>query len=153
MGSPRPPRERHRPVFQLHQHPVAMSTLFQCPVGVLSHLPAAVRPGVGDALTLLLRKVAHEPSEVATWALMAFPKLVLRASARGGKKHTADVVTEVNRRLHLWRSGQWATLWEEATASSKQVNSGPTTRSRTAGLAVTEATCRRLRRMVGEGAP
>ena len=65
-------------------HSVAMSTLFQCPVGVLSRTPAAVHPGVGDALAVLLRKVAEEPSEIAAWALMAFPNLVLRASARGG---------------------------------------------------------------------
>ena len=133
--------------------PVTFNRLCQCPVAVLSHMPAAVRPGVGDALALLLRSVATDPSEIGLWALLAFPKLVLRANARGGKKHNAEVVTEVNRRLMLWKSHQWGVLWEEALASVKVRVSGPATRAQTSPAAVTEATCRRLRRLVGEGAP
>ena len=148
-----PPRSLSAPPLAPVTPPVSLQRLLQCPVGVLSHIPAALRPPVGDALALLLRGVAEDPTELGMWALLAFPKLVLRANARGGRNHNADVVTEVNRRLFMWRTWQWGPLWEEALASARPQGQGPNTRGRTAAAAVTEATCKRLRRLVGEGAP
>ena len=87
------------------------------------------------------------------WALLAFPKLVLSPNARGGRQHATDVLTEVNRGLYLWRTHQWGLLWDEALASVRPRGQGPVTRGRTSESAVTEATCRQLRGLVGEGAP
>ena len=85
-GSPgsHPPRSLSAPPLAPVTPPVSLQRLPQCPVGVLSHIPAAIRPPVGDALALLLRGVAEDPTELGMWALLAFPKLVLRANARGG---------------------------------------------------------------------
>ena len=87
------------------------------------------------------------------WALLAFPKLDLLANARGGRNQSSDVVTEVKRRLFLWRTWQWVPLWEEALASVRPQGQGPNTPGRMSAAAVSEATCKRLRRLVGEGAP
>ena len=148
-----PPRSLSAPPLAPVTPPVSLQRLLQCPVGVLSHIPAALRATVGDALALLLRGVAEAPTELGMWALLAFPKLVLRANARGGRSHNTDVATEVNRRLFMWRTWQWGPLWEEALASARPQGQGPITRGRTAAAAVTEETCKRLRRLVGEGAP
>ena len=109
-GSTSPSRSTSAPPLTPVTPPVTLQRLLQCPIGVLSHIPAALRPAVGDALALLLRGVAEDPTELGMWALMAFPKLVLRANARGGRNHNSDVVTEVNWRLYLWRTWQWGPL-------------------------------------------
>ena len=89
------------------------------------------RAAVADQLAKLLRNVAVQ---VPTWeslhALMCFPKLVLRSSARGGSKHQRQAAHDMHRRLQLFREDQVGTLWDEAKVSMGKVPSTPAMRTR-----------------------
>ena len=68
----------------------------------------------------LARLVSEGAAPVPTWEalhrLMCFPKLVLRSSGKGGRKHQRQVALDLDKRLRLFQTGQLDVLWAEARA-------------------------------------
>ena len=86
---------------------------------------------------------------------VAFPKLVLRAAARGGKAHPKQVVGDVERRIRLWREGGLQLLWEEASLKDTRRTEGVKTRAavqQAAEESLPKGVVETIRGLVEEGA-
>ena len=83
--------------------PCALLEVLRLWLHTVRHVPGEVRPMVQISYSALLAGYAAFPSDVAFWALMAFPKLVLGAvgtpSTTGKGAGPAAVI---QRRLRVW---------------------------------------------------
>ena len=85
------------------------------------HIPAMCRSAVASELARLVRDVAVPvPTWEALHRLMCFPKLVLRSSGRGGRKHQKQAAHDMDKRLRLFHTGALDTLWAEAKAAASR---------------------------------
>ena len=55
----------------------------------------------------------------AVWLWFIFPKMVLRASGRGGNSHKRENEINISKRLALWKERKFGDLWDDLKASIK----------------------------------
>ena len=86
-------------------------------VPTIRHIPAMCRSTVANELARLVRDVAVPvPTWEALHLLMCFPKLVLRSSGRGGRRHQRQAAHDLDGRLRHFQSGRLDVLWAEVQA-------------------------------------
>ena len=79
-------------------------------VPTMRHIPKAARIPCAEAFTAALEAFAQTPDLSTSFLVLAFPKLVLRAIPRGGRKHQKQAAKLVFARLQQWRTGQFHQL-------------------------------------------
>ena len=155
-----------RPVQPQHVQPKgtslnAPSPLFQPPLDELlqaqiptvRHLPNACRREFAEVLGELLASLAEEPTWEAVYGLMALPKLVLRAPNTRADSKPSNLSLDIARRLRLFRSGAWPSLWTEVRpARTEGPKRRPLTRSRSNQETLPPSVVDTIKGLVEEGA-
>ena len=101
--------------FRRHALPPLHPPLQMClRHGSPQRIPGSCRRGVAACLTSLIFAFVTDHSWEAFHRLQCFPKLVLRAPKRAGKKHAKQLALDISRRLRLFEMGQLPALWTEA---------------------------------------
>ena len=95
----------------------SLSEVLSAPIVTTRHIPSIFRLDFSDILGNLLFSIATKPTWEVLYRLFVLPKLVLRASGRGGKLHHKQQAPEMARRLELFRQDQLERLWIEASTS------------------------------------
>ena len=89
----------HRPVQGPGTPPTDLRTILGVHVPIIHHVPVATRAEVSGALACALHAYCQDPTQGRLYALLAFPKLVLRTVPTKGR-HTADhIVATLKHRL------------------------------------------------------
>ena len=97
----------------------------------IRHIPAMCRSAVASELARLIHDVAVPvPTWEALHLLMCFPKLVLRSSGRGGRRHQRQAAHDLDGRLRHFQSGRLDVLWSEVQAVVHKSPSEHQTRTR-----------------------
>jgi hypothetical protein len=121
------------------------------------HAPSATQELITDTLADLLMAYTSAPSRDTIFGLLSFPKLVLRPISSRGKEATEDLITAIRRRISLFRKGEYATLMSELRKAESEregiIETRGAKRARTDPASLPESTMRRVRTLVGEGAP
>ena len=129
------------------------SDILAARISTVRHIPGACRRGVAASLSSLISAFVHCQSWEALHRLQCFPKLVLRAPKRAGKKHAKQLALDIARRLRLFEANQMATLWVEATTVVHQAKPTRTrAQVREQQEALPKSVVQTIRGLVEEGA-
>ena len=87
---------------------------------ICRHIPKSCRDLFAEALSNLCSQAARNPRDHSKFRLLfMFPRAVLRAPPRGGKRRRVHFSRLLSERLRRWLSGDYEALWSEATCASK----------------------------------
>ena len=120
-------------------------------VSTMTYIPKGARNEVSKLFAQLLFNVAEQPDVHPRWVLlMLAPKCILAALPRSGRRHHKDLEKKVRERIVLWKAGDIARLWMEASTPAKPAKSR---RRRVAETPPSqdEVNARRCLRLVQEG--
>ena len=123
------------------------------------HLPAALQDDVSMALGGAISRYCRSPSTDHLFAILAFPKLVLRSPMLRGPRARDNMFLAIKGRLRAFMQGELMALCEELLRDTGPLTTaGPETRSRKRARleatpsAIPPRTLDRVRQLVGEGA-
>ena len=152
-----PPLAHHggAPVYQA---PVTVEHIFGLRCPVVRHLPARTLRDFSACMAWALDRYVTTPSDHNLFGVLALPRLCLRPVPLKGRFSITELEMAILRRLNLFRSGEWFTLWGEASkeATMKEgVETRATKRSRQGPHPdgpLDDKTVRRTRTLVADGA-
>ena len=91
------------------------------------HIPKMCRDLLAEALTNLCTQAARSPQDPLPFKLLfLFPRAVLRAPSRAGKRNRTQFARQLSDRLRRWLSGDFNGLWKEALTNSERRRDPPT---------------------------
>ena len=141
--------------------PMPVKDILALRAPTIRHVPSKVQGLVSEALAAAVNHYLRDPSDVALFALLAFPKLTLRPVNVRGKFSVDMSAATISTRVQRFLQGDLEALCEEVTREADSLEVGVETRSkkraRTGGSSESEPinpnVLRRVRQLVAEGAP
>ena len=134
--------------------PVPLREVFSLNAPTLRHVPGGARPRVQLAFSRALRALVSQLDAISFWQVMAFPKLVLRATGDPRTHQGLDVSQVVLNRLDLWEAGFFADLWGQAKKDvEKPLKKGAPSKPNLSKKQVDEKMVASMRSLVSDGAP
>ena len=104
--------------------PVPLRDILALGTPTLRHIPGGARPRIQEAFARVLRNFVSHLDTISLWHLMAFPKLILRATGDPKTHPGWDAGNIVLQRLDAWEAGRQKDLWlgaeKEVTKARKQ---------------------------------
>ena len=95
-------------------HPVPLMDLLQLQVRTVRHLPAVLQGDVSSALGAAIARYCVSPTDEHLFAVLGFPKLVLRATPTKGKRGAETLLLGLSERLKRFVAGDLVSLWTQA---------------------------------------
>ena len=109
------------PVFSLRgPPPVDTHQVLAARVPMLKHVPGAIRPRIQLAFASILRCLNVQKDLMSLWAVLAFPKFVLRGTGDPKNHPGKDASHVVADRLDKWEAGRFKEIWADITAEEKK---------------------------------
>ena len=146
--------ENDSAVFLTGPPPVPLRDVFALNAPTLRHIPGGARPRIQLALSRVLRGFVNRLDAVSFWMVMAFPKLVLRATGDPRAHQGLDVSQVVLTRLDLWEAGSFRDLWDQAKKEvEKPSKKGAQAPPQPTAKKIDEKMVSSMRALVADGAP
>ena len=143
------------------QLPMSILDMLAIRAPTIRHVPSKVQGLVSEALASAINQYLRDPSDIALFALLAFPKLTLRPVNVRGKFSVDLSAATIQTRVSRFLQGDLDALCDEVAKEAESLAAGVETRSkkraRTGGASESEPinpnVLRRVRQLVAEGAP
>jgi hypothetical protein len=134
--------------------PLPLMALLQLRVTTVRHLPSVLQGDVSSALGAAIARYCSSATDEHLFAVLGFPKLVLRAQASKGRKGHETQILGIAKRF---MAGDLLSLWTDLQSQDDR-SGAPETRSRKRARveldegAIPAPLAQRMRQLVGEGA-
>ena len=131
-----------------------LQTLLRTSHPSIRHLPTPIRPMLAAHYAHIIHTYTQSPSDDNLWLLWAFPKLILAAPARSGKRHHKQTELEITRKLALWTAGEFQALlsqYHQAHANKHNLRS-TTKKDGSSAIDNDSPLMRRIKNLVEDGA-